>query len=109
MKSKLPKLPQGMPTPQQVLDFIQSSDIPAGKREIAKAFGLKGQEKIKLKALLKDMAEDGLIDGKKSAFHRMGGVPNASGSARGATSAGRDGLPRTRIRSSTPVPSMRVT
>ncbi len=72
------KLPQGMPTPQQVIDFIQSSDIPAGKREIAKAFGLKGQEKIKLKALLKDMAEDGLIDGKKSAFHRMGGVPKVT-------------------------------
>ncbi len=75
---KPPKLPQGMPTPQQVLDFIQSSDIPAGKREIAKAFGLKGQEKIKLKALLKDMAEDGLIDGKKSTFHRMGGVPKVT-------------------------------
>lgn len=75
---KPPKLPQGMPTPQQVLDFIQSSDIPAGKREIAKAFGLKGQEKIKLKALLKDMAEEGLIDGKKSAFHRMGGVPKVT-------------------------------
>ncbi|PKP92374.1 MAG: ribonuclease R [Alphaproteobacteria bacterium HGW-Alphaproteobacteria-14] len=75
---KPPKLPQGMPTPQQVIDFIQSSDIPAGKREIAKAFGLKGQEKIKLKALLKDMAEDGLIDGKKTAFHRMGGVPKVT-------------------------------
>ncbi|WP_233999927.1 ribonuclease R [Porphyrobacter sp. TH134] len=75
---KPPKLPQGMPSAQQVLDFIQSSDIPAGKREIAKAFGLKGQEKIKLKALLKDMAEDGLIDGKKSAFHRMGGVPKVT-------------------------------
>jgi ribonuclease R len=75
---KPPKLPQGMPSPQQVLDFIQSSDVPAGKREIAKAFGLKGQEKIKLKALLKDMAEDGLIDGKKSAFHRMGGVPKVT-------------------------------
>lgn len=73
-----PKLSQGMPTPQQVLDFIQSSDIPAGKREIAKAFGLKGQEKIKLKALLKDMAEEGLIDGSKSAFHRMGGVPKVT-------------------------------
>ncbi|MCZ8136660.1 MAG: ribonuclease R [Porphyrobacter sp.] len=73
-----PKLPQGMPTRQQVLDFIQSSDIPAGKREIAKAFGLKGQEKIKLKALLKDMAEEGLIDGSKSAFHRMGGVPKVT-------------------------------
>ena len=75
---KPPKPPQGMPTPQQVLDFIQSSDIPAGKREIAKAFGLKGQEKIKLKALLKDMAEEGLIDGSKSAFHRMGGVPKVT-------------------------------
>ncbi|MFN4019166.1 MAG: ribonuclease R [Erythrobacter sp.] len=67
-----------MPSAQQVLDFIQTSDIPVGKREIAKAFGLKGQEKIKLKALLKDMAEDGLIDGKKSAFHRMGGVPKVT-------------------------------
>jgi ribonuclease R len=75
---KQPKLPQGMPSRQQVLDFIQSSSIPAGKREIAKAFGLKGQEKIKLKALLKDMAEEGLIDGKKSAFHRMGGVPKVT-------------------------------
>lgn len=75
---KPPKLPQGMPTPAQVLDFIQSSDIPVGKREIAKAFGLKGQEKIKLKALLKDMAEEGLIDGKKSAYHRMGGVPKVT-------------------------------
>ncbi|WP_240505857.1 ribonuclease R [Erythrobacter colymbi] len=75
---KPPKLPQGMPSRSQVLDFIQSSDIPAGKREIAKAFGLKGQEKIKLKALLKDMAEEGLIDGTKSAFHRMGGVPKVT-------------------------------
>jgi ribonuclease R len=75
---KPPKFPQGLPTPAQVLDFIQSSDIPAGKREIAKAFGLKGQEKIRLKALLKDMAEEGLIDGKKSAYHRMGGVPKVT-------------------------------
>lgn len=75
---KPPKLPQGMPTASQVLDFIQSSSIPAGKREIAKAFGLKGQEKIKLKALLRDMAEEGLIDGSKSAFHRMGGVPKVT-------------------------------
>ncbi len=76
--AKPPKLPQGMPTPSQVLDFIQSSDILAGKREIAKAFGLKGQEKIALKALLKDMAEEGLIDGQKSAYHRMGGVPKVT-------------------------------
>jgi len=61
-----------------VLEFLQSSDTPAGKREIAKAFGLKGQEKIALKRLLKDMAEEGLIDGKKTAYHRMGGVPKVT-------------------------------
>ena len=63
-----------MPSREQVLEFIQSSEKPAGKREIARAFGLKGQEKIGLKALLKDMAEEGLIDGKRTAYHRMGGV-----------------------------------
>jgi len=72
------KRPEGMPSRDQVLEFIQSSDTPAGKREIAKAFGLKGQEKIALKKLLKDMAEEGLIDGKKSAYHRMGGVPQVT-------------------------------
>ncbi len=72
------KLPQGMPSRQQVLDFIATSEEPAGKREIAKAFGLKGTEKIALKALLKDMAEEGLIDGNRTAFHRMGGIPRVS-------------------------------
>ncbi len=72
------KFPQGLPTRQQVLDFIAQSDEPAGKREIAKAFGLKGTEKIALKTLLKDMAEEGLIDGNRSAFHAMGGVPRVT-------------------------------
>ncbi|WP_225010255.1 ribonuclease R family protein [Novosphingobium percolationis] len=72
------KLPQGLPTRQQVLDFIASATEPAGKREIAKAFGVKGTEKIALKALLRDMAEEGLIDGNRTAFHAMGGVPRVT-------------------------------
>ncbi len=68
----------GLPSREQVIEFIQSSATPAGKREIAKAFGLKGQEKIALKKLLRDMAEEGLIDGKKTAYHRMGGVPKVT-------------------------------
>lgn len=70
--------PLGLPTREQVLEFIQTSERVAGKREIAKAFGLKGQEKIALKKLLKDMAEEGLIDGKKSAYTRMGGLPKVT-------------------------------
>lgn len=71
--------PAGMPTREAVMAFIAESDTPAGKREIAKAFGLKGQEKILLKALLKDMADEGLIDiGPARAFHKMGGVPKVT-------------------------------
>ena len=73
-----PKPQSGLPSPRQILDFIASSPTAAGKREIARHFGLQGHEKIALKALLKDMAEEGLIDGKRTAFHRMGGVPRVT-------------------------------
>lgn len=68
----------GLPSKDEILKFIKTSDNPAGKREIAKAFGLKGQERVQLKALLRDMADEGMIDGNKSAFHRMGGVPKVT-------------------------------
>src|SRR6478609_30499 len=73
------KRPPGLPTRKQILDFIANSDTPAGKREIARAFGLHGNEKIALKALLKDMADEGLIDSAPGrAFHKMGGVPKVT-------------------------------
>jgi ribonuclease R len=69
----------GLPSRQQILDFISTSTTAAGKREIAKAFGLHGNEKIALKALLKDMADEGLIDSAPGrAFHKMGGVPKVT-------------------------------
>jgi ribonuclease R len=76
----MPKRPApALPGRQQILDFIASSDTPAGKREIARAFGLHGADKIALKALLKDMADEGLIDSAPGrAFHKMGGVPKVT-------------------------------
>jgi len=69
----------GLPTREQILDFISTSQTPAGKREIAKAFGLHAQDKIALKSLLKDMADEGLIDSAPGrAFHKMGGVPKVT-------------------------------
>ena len=69
----------GLPSRKQILDFIASSDQPAGKREIARAFGLSGQTKIDLKRLLKDMADEGLIDSSPGrAFHQSGGVPKVT-------------------------------
>ena len=49
---------EGLPSREQILAFIQSSNDPAGKREIAREFGLRGHEKIALKALLKDMTDE---------------------------------------------------
>jgi ribonuclease R len=69
----------GMPSRQQILDFISTSPQSAGKREIARAFGLQGAEKIALKALLRDMGDEGLIDSAPGrAFHKMGGVPKVT-------------------------------
>jgi ribonuclease R len=71
--------PPGLPTREQILDFITTSPTAAGKREIAKAFGLHGADKIALKSLLKDMADEGLIDSAPGrAFHKMGGLPKVT-------------------------------
>jgi ribonuclease R len=75
----MPRITPGLPSRQQILDFIATSDTPAGKREIARAFGLHGADKIALNALLKDMADEGLIDSAPGrAFHKMGGVPKVT-------------------------------
>jgi ribonuclease R len=69
----------GFPTRQQILDFIAASDRPAGKREIARAFGLSAADKSALKTLLADMADEGLIDSSPGrAFHQAGGVPKVT-------------------------------
>jgi ribonuclease R len=74
-----PKKRTGLPSREQILDFIQASDQPAGKREIARAFGLGGADKVALKTLLKDMADEGLIDSAPGrAFHQAGGVPKVT-------------------------------
>jgi ribonuclease R len=78
-KRPTPSRDGGLPTREQILAFITDSDEAVGKREIARAFGLKGNEKIALKALLKDMGDEGLIDSDPGrAFHKMGGVPKVT-------------------------------
>src|ERR1044072_7747505 len=69
----------GLPSRQQILDFIQASDEPAGKREVAPAFRRAAQAKLALKQRLRDMADEGLIDSAPGrAFHKMGGVPRVT-------------------------------
>ena len=48
--------PRGLPSREEILEFIKTNDDRSGKREIGKAFGVKGQDKIALKKMLKIMA-----------------------------------------------------
>ena len=46
------------PTKKEIRDFIDDSGGTAGKREVARAFGIKGQERIWLKKVLKEIAAE---------------------------------------------------
>lgn len=46
-----------------------------GKREIARAFGIKGDKRIELKRLLREMADEGVIEGTRRTLVRSGDLP----------------------------------
>jgi ribonuclease R len=61
MKTRNRKKP-ALPTKQQILDFIRDSPTPVGKREIARAFGISGGDRIALKTMLKEIAAEGSVE-----------------------------------------------
>ena len=64
-----------LPSKQEILDFLATATGEAGKREIARAFGVKGGDRIALKQLLRDMTDDGLIAGSRRKLMRPGTLP----------------------------------
>jgi ribonuclease R len=64
-----------LPSRQDILDFLATASSEAGKREIARAFGVKGGDRIALKDLLREMADDGLIAGSRRKLTRPGVLP----------------------------------
>ncbi len=63
-----------LPTREKILEFIRESPTPVGKREIARAFGVKGADRIGLKAMLKQLEREGDVDRGK---HRKMASPGA--------------------------------
>jgi ribonuclease R len=57
------------------LDFLETASVKAGKREIARAFGVKGGDRVALKELLRNMADDGLIAGSRRKLVKPGALP----------------------------------
>jgi ribonuclease R len=50
-----------LPTKQQIVDFVRGSPGKVGKREIARAFHVAGQDRPWLKRVLKELAEEGVV------------------------------------------------
>ena len=64
-----------LPTKEDIIAFIESSTDKVGKREIARAFHIKGAQRKDLKVLLGQMAEEGLITGNRKGFEQPGKLP----------------------------------
>ncbi|MGL4397260.1 MAG: ribonuclease R [Hyphomicrobium sp.] len=68
----------GLPSPEQIVEFLNSAQGKAGKREIARAFGVKGGARIALKRLLTEMAEAGTLAGNRKELREKGRMPSVT-------------------------------
>lgn len=74
-KAPPPRQPKGLPTRDELIAFIASHGGDVGKREISRAFGLDGGDRIVLKAMLRELADEGLIGRKRRKLHLPGALP----------------------------------
>ncbi|MCB2123004.1 MAG: hypothetical protein KDD81_10685 [Rhodobacteraceae bacterium] len=57
-----------IPSKAEILAWIADHPGAAAKRDIAKAFGIKGAARIELKRILKELEEDGAIERRRRSF-----------------------------------------
>lgn len=74
-------LPQRMtriPTKDQILEWIADNPTQTSKRDIAKAFGIKGADRIDLKRILKELEEEGHLQKRRKTYRERGKLPPVS-------------------------------
>ena len=64
-----------LPSREEILAFVRESEGKAGKREISRAFNIKGDARIGLKRLLAEMTDEGLLSGTRKEMHETGKLP----------------------------------
>ncbi|GEP03080.1 ribonuclease R [Methylobacterium oxalidis] len=70
-----PQGPAPLPTREQILAFIDESTVKVGKREIAQAFNLKGQDRVALRKMLREIEEEGAIERGRGGLSPAGRLP----------------------------------
>ncbi|MDP2014953.1 MAG: ribonuclease R, partial [Actinomycetota bacterium] len=70
-----------LPTREAILSFLKRERESGqtagkiGKREIARAFSIKGADRIALKRMLKELEAEGAIERRRKIMHRPGTLP----------------------------------
>ena len=85
-RSRSSRAPNSLPSRADILAFIARerefatqagvTSGKVGKREIARAFGIKGGDRIALKRLLKELEAEGAIERHRKTLHRPGMLPS---------------------------------
>ncbi|RVC62412.1 MAG: ribonuclease R [Mesorhizobium sp.] len=66
------------PSREEILRYIAENPDRSGKREIAKAFALRGDDRIWLKDLLRDLQDEGLLTRERKRLTRAGALPHVA-------------------------------
>jgi len=66
------------PSKEAILEFIGTRPGKIGTREIARAFGLKNANRVALKQMLRELANEGRIESRRRKLHHPGTLPNVT-------------------------------
>jgi ribonuclease R len=78
---KLPKKPKPvsrLPSESEIISYLAQSPGASGKRDIARAFGVKGQDKTALKVLLRDLERAGKTNRRRKRIEAAGSFVGAT-------------------------------
>lgn len=67
--------PKGTPSREAIAAFIRDNPQKATKRDIARAFGLKGDARVALKHVLRELEEEGLVEKRGKRLATPGSLP----------------------------------
>ncbi|WP_026155135.1 ribonuclease R [Paracoccus sp. N5] len=64
-----------LPSRTEILDWVNAHPDATAKRDIAKAFGIKGAARIELKRILKELETEGLLERRRRHYHDAERLP----------------------------------
>ncbi|MEM6490020.1 MAG: ribonuclease R, partial [Pseudomonadota bacterium] len=65
----------GLPSKADILDWVRDNPDKAAKRDLARAFGIKGADRVPFKALLREMQDEGALAGRTRRYATPGRLP----------------------------------